>query len=58
MNTIFFTQQHRRSTKTLELIYGLERMKCIIQVYEGDINGHGEEERLPESSNTSLNKRC
>ena len=28
--------------------YGLEGMKYIIQIYEGEINGHGEKERLPE----------
>ena len=47
MNTHFFTHQHRRSTKTLRLQYGLEGMKYIIQVYEGEINGHGEKEGLP-----------
>ena len=47
MNTLLFTHQHRRSTKTLRLIYGLEGMKYIIQVYEGEINGHGEKEGLP-----------
>ena len=41
------THQHRRSTKTLRLHYGLEGMKYIIQVYEGEINGHGEKEGLP-----------
>ena len=45
--TQFFTLQHRRSTKTLRLNYGLEGMKYIIQVYEGEINGHGEKEGLP-----------
>ena len=47
MYTLFFTHQHRRSTKTLRLHYGLEGMKYIIQVYEGEINGHGEKEGLP-----------
>ena len=47
MNTLFFTHQHRRSTKTLKLNYGLEGMKYIIQKYEGEINGHGENEDLP-----------
>ncbi len=47
MNTLFFTHQHRRSTKTLRVHYGLEGMKYIIQVYEGEINGHGEKEGLP-----------
>ena len=28
--------------------YDLEGMKYIIQIYEGEINGHGEKERLPE----------
>ena len=46
MNTLFFTLQHRRSTKTLRLHYGLEGMKYIIQMYEGEINGHGEKEGL------------
>ena len=30
------------------MVYGLEGMKYIIQIYEGEINGHGEKERLPE----------
>ena len=47
MNTLFFTHQHRRSNKTLRLHYGLEGMKYIIQVYEEEINGHGEKEGLP-----------
>ena len=47
MNTLSFTLQHRRSTKTLRVHYGLEGMKYIIQVYEGEINGHGEKEGLP-----------
>ena len=47
MNTLFFTHQHRRSTKTLRVHYGLEGMKYIIQVYEGEINLHGEKEGLP-----------
>ena len=47
MNSLFFTHQNRRSTKTLRLHYGLEGMKYIIQVYEGEINGHGEKVGLP-----------
>ena len=47
MNTLFFTHQHRRSTKTLRLNYGLEGMQYIIQVYQSEINGHGEKEGLP-----------
>ena len=47
MYTLFFTHQHRRSTKTLWLQYGLEVMKYMIQVYEGEINGQGEKEGLP-----------
>ena len=43
-----FTHQYWRSSKTLRLIYGLEGMTYIIQIYEGEINGHGEKERLPE----------
>ena len=41
------THQHRRYTKILRLHYGLEGMKYIIQVYEGEINGHWEKEGLP-----------
>ena len=47
MNTHSLTLKHRRSTKTLRVHYGLEGMKYIIQVYEGEINGHGEKEGLP-----------
>jgi len=47
MNTFSFTLHHRRSTKTLRLHYGLEGMKYIIQMYEGEINWHGEKEGLP-----------
>ena len=47
MNTFSFTLQHRKSTKTLRLHYGLEGMKYIIQIYEGEVNGHREKERLP-----------
>ena len=48
MNTLFFTLRNRRSLLTTRLVYGLEGMKYIIQIYEGEINGHGEKERLPE----------
>ena len=47
INFLYFTLQHRRSTKTLRLYYGLEGMKYIIQIYEGEINGHGDKEGLP-----------
>ena len=47
MKTLFFTHQHRRSTKTLRLHYGLEGMKYIIQIYEGEVNGIREKEELP-----------
>ena len=47
MNTLFVNHQHQRSTKTLRVHYGLEGMKYIVQVYEGEINGHGEKEGLP-----------
>ena len=47
MNTFFFNHQHQRSTKTLRVHYGLEGMKYIVQIYEGEINGHGEKEGLP-----------
>ena len=48
MNTLFFTLQNKRSLLTTRLVYGLEGMKYIIQIYEGEINGQGEKERLPE----------
>ena len=48
MKTLFFTVQNRRSLLTTRLVYGLEGMKYIIQIYEGEINGHWEKERLPE----------
>ena len=48
MNTLFFTFQNRRSLLTTRLVYGLEGMKYIIQIYEEEINGRGEKERLPE----------
>ena len=47
MYTLFFTHQHRRSPKTLRLQYGLEGMKYIIQIYEGEVNGIREKEELP-----------
>ena len=47
MNTLFLTVQNRRSLLTTRLVYGLEGMKYIIQIYEGEINGHGEKEGLP-----------
>ena len=46
MNSLSFTLKHRRSTHTLRVHYGLEGMKFIIQIYEGEINGHGEKEGL------------
>ena len=47
MNSLSFTLQYHRSPKTLRVHYGLEGMKYIIQMYEGEINGHGEKEGLP-----------
>jgi len=47
MNSYFFPHQHRNSIKTLRLQYGLEGMKYIIQIYEGEIHGLGEKEGLP-----------
>ena len=47
MKTLFYTLQNRRSLQTTRLVYGLEGMKHIIQIYEGEINGHGEKEGLP-----------
>ena len=47
MKNLFYTLQNRRSLLTTRLVYGLEGMKYIIQIYEGEINGHGEKEGLP-----------
>ena len=47
MKTLFFTLQNRRSLVTTRLVYGLEGIKYIIQIYEWEINGHGEKEGLP-----------
>tara|TARA_B000000532_G_scaffold164010_1_gene132337 strand:+ start:438 stop:746 length:309 start_codon:yes stop_codon:yes gene_type:complete len=47
LNTLFFTTQNRGSLKTLRLHYGLEGMIYITQMYEGEVNGHGEKEGLP-----------
>ena len=47
MNTLFFNHQYQRSTKTLRVHYGLEGMKYIVQIYEGEISGHGVKEGLP-----------
>ena len=47
MNSLSFTLQHRRSTKSLRVHYGLEGMKYIIQMYEDEVNGHGEKQGLP-----------
>ncbi len=47
MKTLFYTLQNRWSFQTNRLVYGLEGMKYIIQIYEGEINGHGEKEGLP-----------
>ena len=47
MKTLFYTLQNRRSLQTTRLVYGLEGMKYIIQIYEGEINWHEEKEGLP-----------
>ena len=47
MNSLFFSIQHRRSLHTLKIHYGIEGMKYIVQMYEGDVNGNGEREDLP-----------
>ena len=47
MKNLFFTVQNRRSLLTTRLVYGLEGMKYIVQIYEGEVNGHGEREGLP-----------
>ena len=47
MKNLSLTHQHRRSTKTLRINYGLQGMKYVIQIYEGEINGQGEREGLP-----------
>lgn len=47
MNSLLFSIQHRRSLHTLRIHYERKGMKYIVQMYEGEINGHGEREGLP-----------
>ena len=47
MNSLFFSIQHRWSLHTLRIHYGIEGMKYIVQMYEGEVNGHGEREGMP-----------
>ncbi len=47
MKSLFFTHQHQRYTQTLRIHYGLKSMKYIIKIYEGEINGHEENEGFP-----------
>ena len=47
MNSLFFSIQHRRSLHTLRIHYGIEGMKYIVQIYEGEIKDHREREGLP-----------
>ena len=47
MNSLFFSIQHRRSLHTLRIHYGIEGMKYIVQIYEAEVNGHGERKDLP-----------
>ena len=47
MNSLFFSIQHRRSLHILRIHFGMKGMKYIVQMYEGEVNGHGEREGLP-----------
>ena len=47
MNSLFFSIQNLRSLLTLRIHYGIEGMKYIVQIYEGEVNGYGEREGLP-----------
>jgi len=47
MNSVYFTIKDRKSLKTLRLEYGQLGLKFMLRLYEGEINGHGETERLP-----------
>ena len=58
MNTLFFTHQHPRSTKTLRINYGLEGMKYIVQVYEVRSMDTERKKVYPLNTNTSLNRKC
>ena len=46
MNSLFFSIQNRRSLHTQRIHYGRKGMKYIVQIYEGEVNGHGEKEGL------------
>ena len=58
MNSLFFSIQHSRSLHTLRIHYGIEGMKYIVQIYEGEVNGHGEREGLPTEYQLNWNRIC
>ena len=47
MNSLFFTNKHRKSTKTLRLLYGQHGEKNLVQLFEGEINNRKDKENLP-----------
>ena len=47
MNSLFFTNKHRKSSKTMRLLYGQHGEKYLVQMFEGEINKKDEKENLP-----------
>ena len=47
MLSLFFTHKHRRSTKTMRLLYGQHGEKYLVQMFEGEINQRNKKENLP-----------
>ena len=55
---LFFSIQHRRSLHTLRIHYGIEGMKYIVQIYEGESTVTEKERACRPSINMNLNRRC
>ena len=58
MNSLFFTHQHRRSTKTLRLHYGLEVWSMSSRSMKERSTDTKRRKVYPPNTNTSLNSRC
>ena len=47
MHILFSTYKHRRSSKTMRLVYVHHGQKFLIQLFQGEINKRNEKENLP-----------
>ena len=47
MNILFSSYKHRRSSKTMRLVYVHHGQMFIIQLFQGEINQRNEKEDLP-----------